>query len=128
MATNDQKLRDRLAALSDFVADVDGLADDEVDDHLRLEGTDPTRVVARVLGKVHQATWLDAAMTKRAAPPSTRDGRARRRAEAMDRQQLVDLIHLQGSRVSAQFRKNEDEMSDEDLRRLVVHLGLLDAE
>jgi len=128
MATSDQKQRDRLAALSDFVADVDGLGSDELDEHLHLDGIDPTKVVARVLGRVHQATWLDSAKARRAAPRSTRDSRARQRADGMDRQQLLHLLRRQDSRVSAQFRKNEDEMSDDDLRQLVVHLGLLDAE
>jgi len=126
MPTNDEKQRARLGALADFVADVDGLTDAELDEQLRLDGLDPSKAVARVLSKVRQATWLDTAKAKRAVPVDTSP--AQRRAAGMDRQQLLHLIRRQGSRVSAQFRKNEDEMSDDDLRALAVHLGLLDGE
>ncbi len=128
MPANKEIQLHRMATLADFVADIDDLSDAELEEALRMEGIDPKTAVARVLSKVRQATWLDAAQVKRATSTSDSSVHARRRAAGLGRQQILQLIRSQGAAVSAQFRKNEGEMSDDDLRALVVHLGLLDGE
>jgi hypothetical protein len=125
MQTNDRN-RERLVALVNFVAALDNPTEGELDEHLRLEGMDPARAVERVLRRVEQATWLESAQEQRRSFVDSTAG-AQRRASTKDRQQLLHLIRRQGARVSAQFR-NVDKLSDEDLRQLVVDLGLLDGE
>lgn len=121
MADDPRRLLEGLADLTGALAEP---TDDEIDAQLRAEGIDPDRVASRILGRVRRSTWLGASQLQRR---SQRDSSTAARAQArrLDRAQLLALIEQHRGAVSAQFR-NADQLPDDDLRQIVVDLGLLD--
>ncbi len=113
-----------LSTLSELTSTLVDPTDAELDAQLAADGIDPARVAARVLGRVQRATWLGSARLDRSEHRAT-SRTASARAAGLDRAQLLDLIRAHRGAVSAQFR-NADVLPDEDLRQIVVDLGLLD--
>jgi hypothetical protein len=127
MAEPRKPLRDPIAALLDFGVEVEQSAE-EAEQELREMGVDVDAFLARAKGRRAEladrdrTAWLRAAREGLKTEPRSSSSKY----GAMGRQQLIAEYHRRQQQQAQAFFHKLDEVSDDDLRTLLMDLDDLD--